>query len=200
LDAASAGSGVTGDLLAHSIDLALWLAGDITSLTAMTDTFIKERTLQDQPEASQPVTIDDTCGVLARFKNGATGVFDSTRYARGRKNYNVFEINGQHGSLLFNYEDSHRLSFFDHTDDDGLQGWRSILATDSEHPYMDHWWVPGCTIGYEHTFIHTLKDFCEGLWRSEKKCPDFRDALATQQICDSIISSAADRQWKTIPL
>lgn len=198
LDAALAGSGVTGDLLAHSIDLALWLAGDISSLTAMTETFIKQREVQGKPGTTQPVKIDDACACLARFASGAMGVFESTRYARGRKNFNVFEINGELGSLRFEYEDSHRLWFFDHTDDDGLHGWRNILVTDGDHPYMDHWWVPGCAIGYEHTFIHTLADFCTGLARGEKTCPDFRDALATQKVCDAILASANDNQWKTI--
>jgi predicted dehydrogenase len=111
LDAEAAGSGVTGDLLAHSIDLALWLIGPIASVSAMTETFIKERKLQDEPGKTVKVGIDDACAFLARFENGAIGTFESTRYARGRKNQNTFEINGDEGSLAFDLEDTQTLEY-----------------------------------------------------------------------------------------
>ena len=199
LDVDVAGSGVTGDLLAHSIDTALWLAGGISKVSAMTDTFITERELQDEPGTVKPVGIDDACAFLARFDSGALGTFESTRYARGRKNQNTFEINGEIGSLAFDLEDPHRLAYFDHRDDDHVHGWRDILVTDFEHPYMDHWWVPGCTIGYEHTFIHALADFLEGLASGEGTRPTFRDALATQYVCDAVLASAKSETWQTVP-
>ena len=198
LDIDAAGSGVTGDLLAHSIDTALWLNGDISSVSAMTETFIKERQLQEDPKKTKAVKIDDACAFLARFRNGSLGVFESTRYARGRKNQNTFEINGEKGSVCFDLEDAHRLGYFNHGDEDGLHGWRSILVTDFEHPYMDHWWVPGCVIGYEHTFINALADFFAGLETGKKLCPDFKEALKTQYVCDAILSSAKRGQWVTI--
>ena len=198
LDIDAAGSGVTGDLLAHSIDTAWWLIGGFDRICAMTETFIKERELQDQPGTVRPVGIDDACAFLVRFDNGALGTFESTRYARGRKNYNTFEVNGELGSIAFNLEEPHRLQYFDNRDDAHVHGWRDILVTDFEHPYMDHWWVPGCTIGYEHTFINALADFLEGLQTGEPARPTFRDALATQHVCDAVLASARTQTWQTV--
>jgi len=199
LDIDVAGSGVTGDLLAHSIDTATWLIGPIERVCAMTETFIKERALQDEPGTVKPVKIDDACAFLARFENGALATFESTRYARGRKNQNTLEINGDVGSVAFDLEDPHRLQYFDHRDDDHVHGWRNIMVTDFEHPYMDRWWVPGCTIGYEHTFINALADFLKGLETGEPVRPNFRDALATQYVCDAVIESARTETWQTVP-
>jgi len=199
LDAAVAGSGVTGDLLAHSIDTAMWLIGGIDRVNAMTETFIKERPVQDQPGVVKPVLIDDACAFLARFDNGALATFESTRYARGRKNQNSFEVNGEKGSIYFNLEEPHRLQFFDHGDPAHLHGWRSILVTDFEHPYMDRWWVPGCTIGYEHTFINALADFLKGLETGKTTVPTFRDGLATQYVCDAVLESARTEKWVRVP-
>lgn len=198
LDVDVAGSGVTGDLLAHSIDTAMWLIGEVDSVSAMTETFIKERELQDEPGKMKPVGIDDACAFLVRFKNGAMGTFESTRYARGRKNQNNLEVNGENGSLFFDLEDAHQLQYFDHRDDAHVHGWRTILVTDFEHPYMDHWWVPGCVIGYEHTFINALADFLKGLESGEKVQPDFRAALQTQIVCDAVLESAKSGQWVKI--
>ena len=197
LDLAVAGSGVTGDLLAHSIDTAIWLNGSIDTVTAMTETFIKERTHQLTGK-KQKVGIDDACAFLARFSNGALATFESTRYARGRKNQNTFEINGENASIAFDLEDPHRLQYFDHRDDASSRGWRSIHVTDFEHPYMDHWWVPGTTIGYEHTFINALADFLAGLGTDKPARPDFRDALETQYVCDAVLKSAKTRRWEKV--
>jgi len=198
LDADVAGSGVTGDLLAHSIDTAIWLIGGIEKVCAMTETFIKERPLQEEPDKRKPVRIDDACAFLVRFKNGAIGTFESTRYARGRKNQNTFEVNGEHGSIYFDLEDAHQLQYFDHRDDSHVHGWRTILVTDSEHPYMDNYWVPGCVIGYEHTFINALADFLKGLETGEPARPTFRDALETQYVCDAVLKSAKTERWETV--
>lgn len=198
LDIDAAGSGVTGDLLAHSIDTAMWLNGPIASVTAMTETFIKERELQDEPGVVKPVGIDDACAFLVRFENGSIGTFESTRYARGRKNHNTFEMNGDQGSLSFDLEDAHRLQYFDNKDDEHVHGWRDILVTDFEHPYMKHWWVPGCVIGYEHTFINALADFLEGLQTGHGAQPDFRAALQTQLVCDAVLASAKTGRWMMV--
>ena len=198
LDADVAGSGVTGDLLAHSIDTALWLIGGVDKVCAMTETFIKERPLQDDPGTVKSVTIDDACAFLARFKNGALATFESTRYARGRKNQNTFEVNGELGSLYFDLEDAHQLQYFDHRNDSQSRGWRTILVTDSDHPYMGHCWVPGCVIGYEHTFINALADFLGGLASGVPVRPNFRDALETQYVCDAVLDSAKTETWKTV--
>jgi len=198
LDASVAGSGVTGDLLAHSIDMAMWMIGGISSVCGMTETFIKQRKLQNEPDKVKAVTIDDACAFLARFENGALGTFESTRYARGRKNQNTFEINGEKGSIAFDLENAHELAYFNHGDDSLVRGWRNIQVWDADHPYMKHWWVPGCAIGYEHAHTHALADFLLGLEKGEKMCPDFRDALATQCVCDAVLSSANNKKWEEI--
>ena len=158
LDVAAAGSGVTGDLLAHCIDTALWLNGSINSVCAMTETFVKERK-HNLTGKVEPVGIDDACAFLCRFENGSLGLFESTRYARGHKALYTFEVNGEKASLKWDLEDLHRLEYFDHRDDSIVRGWRSIHVTDGDHPYMKNWWVPGLQIGYEHTFVHQVADF-----------------------------------------
>jgi predicted dehydrogenase len=199
LDSAAAGSGVTGDLLAHCIDTAIWLNGPIREVSAMTETFVKERhhNLTGKMEA---VGIDDACAFLCRFKNGSLGLFESTRYARGHKALYTFEINGEHASIKWDLHDLHRLEYFDHGDEGRVRGWRSIHVTDhgGDHPYMDKWWVPGLQIGYEHSFVHQVADFLEGLAKGESISPTFRDALETQRVCDAVLSSAQAKSWTTI--
>ncbi|WP_435009814.1 Gfo/Idh/MocA family protein [Tundrisphaera lichenicola] len=197
LDAAAAGSGVTGDLLAHCIDTALWLNGSINSVTAMTETFIKERK-HNLTGQVQPVEIDDACAFLCRFDNGSLGLFESTRYARGHKALYTFEINGEKASLKWDLHDLHRLQFFDYGDDSITRGWRSIHVSDGDHPYMKNWWVPGLQIGYEHTFVHQVADFLKNLAGGQSTSPTFREALATQAVCDAVLDSAETNQWQTV--
>ena len=197
LDVDAAGSGVTGDLLAHCIDTAIWLNGGISNVSAMTETFITERTHQLTGEV-QKVGIDDACAFLARFENGSLATFESTRYARGHKALYTFEINGEHASISWDLHDLNRLSYFDHRDDSLVRGWRSIHVTDSDMPYMDKWWVPGLQIGYEHTFVHQVADFLESLETGEPASPTFRDALETQKICDAVLNSAQSGQWTDV--
>jgi predicted dehydrogenase len=197
LDSAVAGSGVTGDLLAHCFDTALWMNGPIENLTAMTETFVKERKHNLTGEVA-PVGIDDACAVLVRFLNGSLGTFESTRYARGHKALYTLEINGEHASLAWDLHDLHRLSYFSHRDESILRGWRSIHVTDSDMPYMDKWWVPGLQIGYEHSFVHHLADFLANLTRQEPTSPTFREALATQYVCDAVLRSAGSRSWERV--
>ena len=204
LDVDVAGSGVTGDLLAHSIDTAEWLNGPIARVTAATETFVKQRTHAETGKV-QPVGIDDACMFLAVFKNGSMGTFESTRYARGRKNFNTFELNGETGSVYFDLEDPQYLQYFKYADpksgqkiESHLTGWQKIHVTNSEHPYMDHWWVPGCTIGYEHTFTNALADFLEGLETGKPAQPDFRSGLQTQKVCDAVLESAKTGKWVEI--
>ena len=194
LDVAAAGSGVSGDLLAHCIDTALWLNGRIKDMTAMTETFIKERkhTLTGKVEK---VGIDDACAFMCHFDNGSLGVFESTRYARGHKALYTFEINGEKASIKWDLHDLHRLEYFDHRDDGQVRGWRSIHVTDGDHPYMGKWWVPGLQIGYEHSFVHQVADFIEGLGKGQPAQPDFRNAYQTQLVLDAILDSAKSHKW-----
>jgi myo-inositol 2-dehydrogenase/D-chiro-inositol 1-dehydrogenase len=197
LDAAVAGSGVTGDLLAHAIDTALWLNGGINEVSAMTETFIKQRshTLTGKVEA---VKIDDASAFLARFRNGSLATFEATRYARGHKALYTLEINGERASAMWDLHDLHRIQYFDHRDESQLRGWRSIHVTDSDHPYMKQWWVPGLQIGYEHTFIHQFADFARAAGEGKDAAPTFRDGLLTDLVTDAVLKSARERQWVTV--
>ncbi len=199
LDVGAAGSGVTGDLLAHCIDTATWLNGGIKTLTAMTETFVKER-MHVLTGKVQPVGIDDACAFLCRFDNGSLGLFESTRYACGHKALFTFEINGEHASLRWDLHDLHRLELFDHNDAGPIRGWRSIHVTDhgGDHPYMDRWWVPGLQIGYEHSFVHQSADFMKSLETGEPCSPTFKEALETQRICETILKSAAAGNWASV--
>src|SRR6478752_5973748 len=194
LDVAAAGSGVTGDLLAHCIDTALWLNGRIDDVTAMTETFVKERQ-HNLTGKVEKVGIDDASAFLARFHNGSLATFESTRYARGHKALYTFEINGEHASIFWDLHDLHRLQYFDHRDEGKVRGWRSLHITDSDHPYMDKWWVPGLQIGYEHSFVHQFADFLQGLASGKPASPTFRDALETQYVCDAVLKSAKTCRW-----
>ena len=197
LDAAAAGSGVTGDLLAHCIDTAIWLNGGIADVSAVTETFIKER-VHTATGQKQAVTIDDACIFHCHFKNGSLGLFESTRYARGHKALYTLEINGENASIRWDLHDLNRLEYFDHSDEGKVRGWRSIHITDGDHPYLDKWWVPGLCIGYEHTFVHQVADFLASLSSGQPCPPTFRDALETAKVCDAVLASAAQRQWKNV--
>jgi predicted dehydrogenase len=197
LDVAAAGSGVTGDLLAHCIDTALWLNGSINKVNATTETFVKERK-HNLTGKVEPVGIDDACIFFCRFANGSLGNFESTRYARGHKALYTFEINGEKASIRWDLHDLHRLEYFDHRDEGLTRGWRSVHVTDGEHPYMAKWWVPGLQIGYEHSFVHQVADFLENLAKNQPTHPTFRDALETQRVCDAVLTSAKTGCWENV--
>ncbi len=201
LDANVAGSGVTGDLLAHSIDTAMWLNGPIMRVVARTETFVRERQHVVSGKR-EPVKIDDACMFLAEFANGSLGTFESTRYARGRKNFNTFELNGADGSVYFDLEEPEYLQYFEYKQlqsgkkiESHLTGWRKIHTTNPEHPYMNRYWVPGTCIGYEHTFLNALADFVLGVESGKPTQPDFRNALQTQKVCDAVLQSARESRW-----
>jgi predicted dehydrogenase len=194
LDVAAAGSGVTGDLLAHCIDTALWLNGRLDSINAMTETFVKERK-HNLTGKVEKVGIDDAAIFMGRFHNGSLASFESTRYARGHKALYTFEINGEHASMFWDLHDLHRLQYFDHRDQGIVRGWRSIHVSDGDHPYMGNWWVPGLQIGYEHSFVHQVADFLKGLETGKPALPDFRDAYRTQLVLDAILDSAKNGKW-----
>ncbi|MGF1562897.1 MAG: Gfo/Idh/MocA family protein [Geminicoccaceae bacterium] len=195
LDVGVAGSGVTGDLLAHCIDTAMWLNGPIGSVTGMTETFVKQRH-HNLTGKLEPVGIDDASLFLARFANGSLGSFEATRYARGHKALYTLEINGEHASIFWDLHDLTRLDYFDHRDEGRLRGWRSIHVTDGDHPYMGNWWVPGLSIGYEHSFIHQFADFLSDLDSGQASAPSFKDALATDRVTDAVLRSAMSGAWE----
>jgi len=197
LDAKAAGSGVTGDLLAHCIDTALWLNGNIADVSAMTETFIKSRkhNLTGQVEE---VKIDDACTFMGHFDNGSLALFESTRYARGHKALYTLEINGENGSIRWDLHDLHRLQYFDYRDEGIVRGWRSVHVTDSDQPYMKNWWVPGLQIGYAETFTHQVADFLKAAGEGQSCPPTFRDALETQYVCDAVLKSAREGRWEKV--
>jgi predicted dehydrogenase len=200
LDVSEAGSGVSGDLLAHCIDTALWLNGPLARLCAQTETFVKER-----PHAvtgqMQPVGIDDACNFIGAFANGSLANFESTRYARGHKALYTFEINGEHMSLFWDLHDLHRLQVFDYRDEGPIRGWKSVHVTDNspDHPYMANWWVPGLAVGYDSSFTHQVADFLKGLDSGVAVGPTFRDAYQTQLVLDTILDSAKSQQRVDVP-
>lgn len=197
LDLGAAGSGVTGDLLAHCIDTAIWLNGSIRDVTAMTETFVKER-MHNLTGKVEKVGIDDACAFLCHFENGSLGLFESTRYARGHKALYTFEINGEHGSLRWDLHDLHHLEYFDHREESIIRGWHDVHVTDGDMPYMDKWWVPGLQIGYEHTFVHQVADFLDDLAAGRATSPTFVEALETQKVCHAVLSSAETASWMSV--
>ncbi len=178
-----AGTGAAGDLLSHSIDLALYLNGPITELTGMTHIFAPGR------------DVDDAALLLARFANGSIASFEVSRYGVGCQNRNTFEINGSKGMLRFSLEDMNRLDFYDATEAPNLQGSRSLMVTGPNHPYWEIFWKPGHAVGYEHPFIATLGDFLNSVARQEIFHPNFEDALAVQRVLDALERSALSRNW-----
>ncbi|MBA3707408.1 MAG: Gfo/Idh/MocA family oxidoreductase [Planctomycetes bacterium] len=208
LRAETAGSGPHADLNSHSVDLAHFLVGGIEGVSCMTTTFIPERPLPGSGSAtfsagsvgSQTgrVTVEDASLMLARFANGALGSFEATRFATGRKNHNVFEISGSDGSLAFDLERMNELSFFDNREPAGERGFRTILATDPSHPYMEHWWPPGHIIGYEHTFVHAVADFLTALAQGGSIAPDFAEGVRVMRVLDAALRSARSGQHVTV--
>ena len=183
----TAGSGVTGDLLSHVVDTAMWLNGPISEVCAMQTTFEPGR------------DIDDAAAVLIRFGNGSTGTFEATRYGTGGWNRQGFEMNGEKGALAFNLEELNRLAFFDATLPKAEQGTRSLMVTGPEHPHASSFWAkPGHILGYEHTFVSTLADFLAAQEKGGNFHPDFADGLRVHQVLDAIERSAAARCWIAI--
>jgi myo-inositol 2-dehydrogenase/D-chiro-inositol 1-dehydrogenase len=175
----------------------MWLNGAIDRVSATTETFVKERQ-HNLTGKVEPVGIDDASAFLARFRNGSMGTFEATRYARGHKALYTLEINGEHASMIWDLHDLHRLQYFDHGDEGDLRGWRSIHITDSDHPYMKQWWVPGLQIGYEHTFIHQVADFLQGVAAGKPASPTFREGLATDYVTDAVLKSARNGTWESV--
>ncbi len=203
-----AGSGAHGDLNSHTIDLARYLVGDFAKVAGMQETFIKKRL---EPEVSEEltagltaesrrgqlgeVTVDDATLFLARFKNGALGCFEATRFANGRRNALRFEINGSNGSLLFELENMNELWFYSGKDPQDRQGFRRILATEAAHPYIGAWWPPGHIIGWEHTFIHVVYDFMKALDEDRIPSPNFADGVECQRVLEAVEKSVKEQRW-----
>ncbi|MDQ3654992.1 MAG: Gfo/Idh/MocA family oxidoreductase [Chloroflexota bacterium] len=202
-----AGSGALGDIGAHILDLSQFLVAPVTSVTGTLDTFVKQRPVEarnsggsglswEAGEEMGDVTVDDSTTFLARFENGATGTFEATRMAAGRRNFNSFEINGSLGSIAFNLERLNELEVYFREDEAGLQGFRTINVTERVHPYTGAWWPAGHIIGWEHTHVHVVKDLLEGIRTGVNPAPSFEDGFRNQAVLDAVSRSAASGQWE----
>jgi predicted dehydrogenase len=205
-----AGSGSHGDLGAHLIDLAHFLVGGMDEVIGMSETFIKERPLaaemtglsakgsmaSDAPRGK--VTVDDATLFLARFENGALGSFEATRFAAGHRSTNAFEINGSLGSVKFDFERMNELEVYFTSDDEDVQGFRRVLATDPAHDYAEAWWPPGHTIGFEHTFIHEVLELSSAIAEDRQPEPSFHDGVRCQAVLEAVERSIDERRWVKI--
>ncbi|MBB4796263.1 putative dehydrogenase [Streptomyces nodosus] len=195
-----AGSGSLGDLGAHIIDLAQHLTGEkLTGVSALTETFVHERPLPAPPTNSltphpaartAAVTVDDATLFTGRLTSGALASFETTRYATGRKNALHIELNGEHGSLVFDLERLNELSYYDATEPAIHAGFRRILVTEPDHPYLDAWWPPGHGLGYEHSFIHQARDLTHAIAQHRTPDPSFADGLQVQRVLAAVEESA----------
>ena len=201
------GTGAHGDLNAHLIDLARYLVGEVTHVSGLAETFIKERPLPVDGgglagrgrRKTGKVTVDDAVLFLARFDNGAVGTFEATRFATGRKNGWRIEINGSKGSLAFSFEDMNTLDFYSLADPEHARGWNRISVTDPGHPYLEAWWPPGHIIGYEHTFVNQARDIVAAIARGKRsEAPDFGDGLRCQEVLETVMKSVKTRRWERV--
>ncbi|CAN5380301.1 Gfo/Idh/MocA family oxidoreductase [soil metagenome] len=202
-----AGSGTHGDINAHIIDLGRFLIGELDEVSGLLHTFIKKRPIAGEiddklgAKASDKmgdVTVDDAAMFMAKFKNGALGTFEASRFAVGRKNYNRFEINGSKGSVVFNLERMNELEYYDNTGPTATQGFTVIQATMAEHPYAGHFWPVGHIIGYEHTFINLLADAFTNMGAGKPISPDFVDGYENQRVLDAVERSSETRSWVSL--
>ncbi|CAM3839796.1 MULTISPECIES: Gfo/Idh/MocA family protein [Paenibacillus] len=203
-----AGSGSHGDLGAHLIDLAHYLVGDMQEVIGMSETFIKERPIAsemtglsakgsgDGPKGK--VTVDDATLFLTRFENGALGSFEATRFAAGHRSTNAFEINGSLGSVKFDFERMNELEVYFTSDEEDVQGFRRVLATDPVHDYMEAWWPPGHTIGFEHTFIHEVLELSQAIAEGRQPVPSFEDGVKCQAVLEAVDKSIEERRWVSL--
>ncbi|MBA2955875.1 gfo/Idh/MocA family oxidoreductase [Nocardioides sp. MAH-18] len=211
LDKEKAGSGALGDIGAHIVDLTQFITGDrIVELTGRLETFVKERPYPAGDTSGSlggggtsvergPVTVDDAASFLATFSSGAMGVFEATRFANGRKNAIRIEINGSLGSIAFDFEDMNVLEFFDATQPAAVGGFRRIIVTEAEHPYVAAWWPPGHGLGYEHGFTHQVVDLVTAIAEGTDPSPTFADGLQVQRVLDAVETSSETRTWQEIP-
>ncbi len=204
-----AGSGTLGDIGAHILDISNFLIGDLSSLCGMTETFVKQRPLQaattgdegltaQATEQMGEVTVDDATAWLGRFQNGAMGVFEASRFAPGRRNFNTFEVNGEKGSLAFNFERMNELEYFSTDDKSDRQGFRTINVNENDQPYSGVYWPAGHIIGYEHTFINTVADLLNGHAQGKSPLPDFRVGAYNNLVLDTVEKSQNSGKWEEI--
>lgn len=201
-----AGSGSHGDLGAHLIDMARFLVGEFKEVVGMSETFIKERpiasamtgltaTKGSEDTEKGPVTVDDATLFLARFENGAIGSFEATRFAAGHRSTNSFEVNGSKGSVRFDFERMNELDVYFTSDEEDVQGFRRVLATDAAHKYAEAWWPAGHPIGFDQTFTHEMVEFMNAIEENRQPVPNFSDGVACQAVLEAVEKSVEERRW-----
>ncbi|APX96621.1 Gfo/Idh/MocA family protein [Natronorubrum daqingense] len=196
-----AGSGALGDLGSHTVDLLRFLvgsddlAGEIERVSGQLQTFVDERPVPGEEEETRPVTVDDAYTGQLEFASGATGVLEGTRVAAGHKNDHTVEIHGSEGSLRFSLE---RLNELEILRDDENRGYETVLITDEDDPYVDHWWPPGHVLGWEHTFVHENYEFLRAVAEGNRFEPSFEDGLAAQRVLDAVERSDERGEWITL--
>ena len=208
LEKDKAGSGALGDIGAHIIDLTQYITGaSISRVSARLRTIVDERPLPSEHAGlsgtagtgTGPVTVDDAAVFLAELDGGAIGVYEATRFANGRKNAIRIEVNGSRGSLAFDFEDMNVLHFYDGDDDSATAGFRRILATEPDHPYVGAWWPPGHVIGYEHGFVHQAVDLVRDIGAGRAPSPSFADGLQVQRVLAAVETSSETDSWQDVP-
>ncbi|MFC7046761.1 Gfo/Idh/MocA family protein [Halobacteriaceae archaeon GCM10025711] len=192
-DADLAGSGALGDLGAHTVDLARFLVGNVAAVSGHLRTFVDERPVEGSDE-TRPVTVDDAFSAQARFENGAMGTFEASRFAPGHKNDHTIAVHGSEGSLRFSLERLNELELLR----DGDRGYETVLVTDADDPYVDHWWPPGHVLGWEHTFVHENYEFLSTVADGGDYHPDFADGLAVQRVLDAVQRSDDRGEWVAV--
>lgn len=200
LQRSHAGSGALGDIGSHAVDLAQFLLGDeLRGVTALEETFVRERPLNNG-NGRGAVDVDDCVIFSGRFSAGAVASFEATRFAVGRKNALQIEVNGSAGSVVFDLEALNELQYYDRGDEPGSAGFRRVLVTEPEHPYMSAWWPAGHIIGWEHTFTHQVADFLSAIASDEDLRPSFADGLQVQRVLEAVNDSAANQsRWTAVP-
>jgi len=202
-----AGSGSHGDINIHIIDMARYLVGEIDEVSGLMHTFVKQRPLVAEiddrlggkaSDVMGDVTVDDAAIFMARFKNGALGTFEASRFAQGRKNHQRWEINGSRGSVVFDLENMNELQVYFADDTDDVRGFRTVQATDGAHPYAGHYWPVGHIIGYEHTFINLLADAFTAMAENRPISPNFVDGYENQRVLEAVERSWATRSWVSL--
>jgi predicted dehydrogenase len=192
MDTGVVGAGSMADKGSHIVDLARFLVGEIAEVSAATAIYVKER--KDGP-ATRPVTTDDAAAFIARFDSGALGLFGTSRMSAGHKNALGFEVNGSRGSLIFDVERLNELQVYFADDPPATRGFRTVMTTEPDHPYMKSWWPPGHAIGWEHTFVHQYQELLEAVAEGRPASPGFEDGWRVQCVLDAVEQAAANRCW-----
>jgi predicted dehydrogenase len=200
LQSGLSGSGTLGDIFSHVVDLGRYLAGEFREVSATMETFIKQRPVEKsgrRPGRGKlgRVDVDDAVSMIGKLRNGALASIEATRFAPGRRNKIAIEVNGSQGSIAFDLEAMNQLRYYSRRDPPGAQGFRDIIVTEPSHRYAANWWPSGHTIGYEHTFVHTVADFVKAVVARRKVQPDFEDGLRTQRVLAAVQKSARLKRW-----